>query len=148
MVSLRKPPERKFNTKRSILSLDEYLEQKTFLQNNCKNLGYDGKAEHKKNPGDFNLTPPACGRMDKTLCDISGVFTHRRAIKLLREGYGKGLIDRRVDRGWPRHIWTVVDESLVLEAKPSLAGSGIYHGYPLPESDPLREKILLLWKTR
>jgi len=36
---------------------------------------YDGNPEHKRNPGDFGLTPPSSPRPDKTLCD--GVASYR-----------------------------------------------------------------------
>lgn len=114
----------------------------------CMQLQYDGKAEHKLNPGDFNLRPPACGRTEKSLCDLVKIFTHREALKLLRKGFSKGLIDTRENQGWPRHIWAVTDDDIVLEAKPSIAGTGIYHGYPLPPSDPIFQEIITKWKER
>ncbi|MEZ5583130.1 MAG: hypothetical protein R3F37_10525 [Candidatus Competibacteraceae bacterium] len=35
---------------------------------------YGGNPEHKRNPGDFGLTPPASPRPDKTLCDGAHIF--------------------------------------------------------------------------
>lgn len=148
MSELRKPQERKFNPKRRVLSEDDYIPQKKTLEEKSKSLGYEGKGEHKLNPGDFNLFPPASGRIDKTLCDLSKIFTHKEALILLREGYRKRIFDPREHKGWPRHIWAVVSGDIVLEAKPSMAGSGIYHGYPLPPSDPLCEVVLKIWKER
>jgi hypothetical protein len=45
-----------------------------------------GNPEHKRNPGDFGLTPPADARMGKTLCDSVGIFSRNAALDLLREG--------------------------------------------------------------
>jgi hypothetical protein len=30
---------------------------------------YGGSPHHKRNPGNFGLTPPAAPRLDKTMCD-------------------------------------------------------------------------------
>lgn len=148
MSKLRKPEPRKFNPKRTILTTPQYIQTKDELIKKSKDLTYDGKAEHKLNPGDFNLTPPACGRTDKSLCDLAKIFTHKEALKLLREGFSKGMIDTREHMGWPRHVWAVIDDDLVLEAKPSIPGAGCYHGYPLPPSDPLFDEVLAKWKAR
>lgn len=147
MAEFRKPNPRKFNPKREILSNEEYIQRKDELKEKSKLLHYDGKPEHKRNPGDFNLRPPACGRLDKSLCDLVKIFSHKEALKLLREGYTKGLIDIRENKGWPRHIWAVID-NIVLEGKPSNPGSAIYHGYPLPGTDPFTKEVLKKWKLR
>lgn len=148
MTEPRKPEPRKFNPKRTILSTPEYIRLKGELKEKSKKLQYDGKPEHKLNPGDFNLKPPACGRIDKSLCDLVKIFTYREALRLLREGFSKGLIDTRSYKDWPRHIWAVMDDEMVLEAKPSMPGTGIYHGYPLPQSDPLFDEVIAKWKIR
>lgn len=148
MPQLRKPEERKFNPKRTILSTPEYTRLKEKLKEKSAQLQYDGKPEHKLTPGDFNLRPPACGRSDKSLCDLVKIFTHKEALKLLREGFSKGLIDTRENKGWPRHIWAVTDGDIVLEGKPSMPGTGIYHGYPLFQSDPIFQEVIAQWKTR
>lgn len=148
MSKLRKPDSRKFNPKRTVLSTDKYTELKETLKRKSQWLKYEGKAEHKRNPGDFNLTPPACGRSDKSLCDWSRIFSYKDALRLLREGYAKGLVDIRENNGWPRHIWAVADGDIVLEGKPSVSGEATYHGYPLPQSDPICQEILEKWKVR
>ncbi len=148
MLKLSKPEPRKYNSKRNILSTPNYLLLKDNLEKRSLTLRYDGKPEHKLNPGDFGLTPPACGRLDKSLCDLVKIFTHKEALKLLRKGFSKGMVDTREHRGWPRHIWVVMDDNTVLEAKPSMPGEGIYHGYPLPKDDPLVDEVLAKWKIR
>ena len=47
---------------------------------------YGGNPEHKRNPGDFGLTPPSQPRADKTLCDEVAVFKRTTALRLLRKG--------------------------------------------------------------
>ncbi|MCX7672666.1 MAG: hypothetical protein N2Z63_03555, partial [Thiobacillaceae bacterium] len=47
---------------------------------------YGGNPEHKRDPGDFGLTPPAAPRPAKSLCDVAQVFTRREAQRLLKEG--------------------------------------------------------------
>jgi len=53
-------------------------------------VSYGGNPEHKRNPGDFGLSPPAAPRPDKTLCDRAGVFDKREAEELLRQGIRQG----------------------------------------------------------
>src|SRR5581483_8636497 len=56
---------------------------------------YSGNPEHKRNPGDFGLTPPAAARMGKTLCDKAGIFSRSTALELLRDGFRRGLVSRQ-----------------------------------------------------
>ena len=60
---------------------------------------YGGNPEHKSNPGDFQLKPPAQPRADKTLCDRVGIFKSSEALRLLQEGARKGLISEREQGG-------------------------------------------------
>ncbi len=109
-------------------------------------VSYSGNPEHKRNPGDFNLSPPSSPRKGKTLCDAAGLFTRAEALRLLREGLGTGLIsDREID-GWPKNIWAVRSDGRVFEAQYERAG--VYHGYPLPAQDPLLQEILETWQRR
>ena len=39
----------------------------------------------------------------------------------------------------------VTKEGIPLEAMLENAGDGTYHGFPMPESDPFRDKVLELW---
>jgi hypothetical protein len=50
-----------------------------------RSVTYGGNPEHKRNPGDFGLTPPAQGRKDKTLCDTVEVFERQNALEHLRQ---------------------------------------------------------------
>ncbi len=45
--------------------------------------------------------------------------------------------------GWPQNVWAVTGKGEPLEAQ--LEGDGVYHGYPMPEADPFRDKILERW---
>jgi len=101
---------------------------------------YGGNPEHKRNPGDFGLTPPAGARMGKALCDKVGIFTKNAALELLQEGFRRGLVSRQQRDGWPQNVWIVTSTGEPLEAQ--LEGNGIYHGYPMPESDPFRDIVL------
>jgi len=59
---------------------------------------------------------------------------------LLRKGIRKGLVSRQKRDGWPQNVWSVTSEGEPLEAQ--LEGSGVYHGYPMPENDPFRDDVL------
>jgi hypothetical protein len=47
--------------------------------------------------------------------------------------------------GWPQNVWAVTERGEPLEAQ--LEGQGVYHGYPMAEADPFREKILDRWES-
>lgn len=108
-------------------------------------VGYGGNPEHKKNPGDFGLTPPSDPRLGKSLCDDAGVFTRTAALKLLKRGLKKGLVSDRFDGEWPKNIWSVTESGRPMEAQLENQALGTYHGYPMPENDPLASDVLRRW---
>ncbi|OQA09809.1 MAG: hypothetical protein BWY66_00402 [bacterium ADurb.Bin374] len=110
-------------------------------------VSYGGNPEHKKNPGDFGLTPPSSPRPDKTLCDGVGIVSRRQALRLLREGIRRGLISNQMRGRFPQNIWAVTSDGAPLEAQLENPDMGIYHGYPLPEHDPFRERVLERWSS-
>jgi hypothetical protein len=70
----------RYNFKRRIGRLDD-PEARARLADAVQ---YGGNPEHKRNPGDFGLTPPASPRPDKTLCDTVELFERSEALRLLR----------------------------------------------------------------
>lgn len=150
---MKKPPRRTGNPKRSFVSRTDWQNKKDVYATLAKEVCYDGKPEHKDNPGDFGLTPPRDPRQDKTLCDVAGIFLKAVASELLRKGIQLGLVDTRVNKkNFPRHVWAVhtdeKGEKHVLEGKPSYSDKGFYHGYPLLEGDALRQTVLNEWERR
>jgi hypothetical protein len=108
-------------------------------------VGYGGNPEHKKNPGDFGLTPPSDPRLGKSLCDDAGVFTRAVALDLLRQGLKKGLVSDRFEGEWPKNIWSVTTHRRPMEAQLENTVLGTYHGYPMPDNDPLASDVLRRW---
>lgn len=108
---------------------------------------YGGNPEHKRNPGDFGLTPPSAPRPDKTLCDAVGVFERKVAKQLLREGIERGLISEQHRGEFPQNVWAVTTQGHPVEARLENATLGTYHGYPMPPTDPFCENILNRWST-
>ena len=116
-----------------------------------KMVRYGGNPEHKRNPGDFNLTPPAAPRAAKSLCDSAGIFTLKEASRLLIEGVKHGLVSAQVNsKGFPQNIWSVLvcDNGRIIPLESQLENpyKGTYHGYPLPETDPMYKKVLKKWE--
>lgn len=109
---------------------------------------YGGNPEHKRNPGDFGLTPPSFPRPDKTLCDLAGVLRRTDAEALLRKGIKLGLVSQQTRDGYPQNVWAVSNGLVPLEAQLENPGNGTYHGYPMPEDDAFREKVLEMWRER
>ena len=133
----------KFNRKRrfaSSLPVPEALERL------AAEVRYGGNPDHKRNPGDFGLTPPSLPRADKSLCDSVKIFESAEALKLLKQGILQGMISEWDGmNGFPKNIWSVTDDGIPLEAQLENAGNGTYHGYPLEVNDDFRESVLAKW---
>ncbi|MEW6072580.1 MAG: hypothetical protein AB1726_08315 [Planctomycetota bacterium] len=110
---------------------------------------YAGNPAHNRNPGDFGLNPPAGPRPDKTLCDGASIFERAAAQRLLEAGIERGMVSSHYGAGnkLPQNVWAVTDDGVPLEAQLENPETGTYHGYPLPDTDPLREQVLAWWTT-
>lgn len=135
-----------FNSKRRLLSPAEVERRVEELDALASQVRYGGNPEHKMNPGDFGLTPPADPRQGKSLCDVANVSTREKALQLLRDGLRKGLVSDRLIGQWPRNVWSVTDGGIAMEAQLENPESGTYHGYPMPDSDPLSESVVERWE--
>ena len=133
---------KKFKQKRRILSP---MPPQDVLDDLAERVRYRGNPSHKRNPGYFDLTPPAQPRADKTLCDLASIFEKAVAQRWLQEGVRQGMISSTSQDDYPKHIWAVTDENVVLEANYNNEGPGNYHGYPLFEPDPFRQIVLNRW---
>ena len=80
-------------------------------------------------------------RREKSLCDKTGISSKESALKHLKAGLKRGLICKRWQHGWPRHIWSKTHDDIVLEAKCG-NNAGVYHGYPLVSNDPIAMQVL------
>lgn len=109
---------------------------------------YGGNPEHKKNPGDFGLSPASQPRQGKTLCDAAEIFTRAEALKLLREGFRRGMVSEQERNGWPQNVWAVAENGTPLEAMLENRDSGTYHAYPMFSHDPLRSEVLKRWNRK
>lgn len=132
-----------FNPKRKLQSADG--QDMARLAGLVDKVRYGGNPEHKKNPGDFGLTPPADPRPGKSLCDGVGVFSRADALKLLQGGLRRGLVSDRCVGVWPKNIWSVTADGCALEAQLENSDTGTYHGYPMPDSDPFSETVKDRW---
>jgi hypothetical protein len=142
-TDLMRPRSGNFNPKRQICKPDEAARRLDAMQSNLGRLRYSGNPEHKRNPGDFGLTPPSGQRPGKTLCDQVRIFTRNEAVRLLQAGFRRGMVSVQERNGWPQNVWAVTDKGEPLEAQ--LEGDGIYHGYPMPEADPFRDEVVARW---
>jgi hypothetical protein len=135
-----------FNPKRKVKKPEEGDFQRCSAL--AEQVRYGGNPEHKKNPGDFGLTPPSSPRQGKSLCDAVGIFSRQAALNHLRSGFCKGLISECFNGEWPRNIWSVTQDGIPVEAQLENPKTGTYHGYPMPASDPLAAEIIRLWNMR
>ncbi len=108
----------------------------------AERVRYGGNPEHKRNPGDFGLTPPSKPRPDKSLCDDVEVFKRDEALSLLRDGIHKGLVSAQKVDELPKMVWAVIQNGgRVLEARLENQATYTYHGYPLAATDPFAEVV-------
>jgi len=64
---------------------------------------------------------------------------------LLRNGVRRGLVSERWSQGFPQNIWSVTADGKPVEAQLENAALGVYHGYPLPNSDSFSQAVLQRW---
>ena len=138
-----------FNPKRQIRECD--AGDVPFLMDLLSKVRYGGNPQHKKNPGDFGLTPPSQPRSLKSLCDSAFVFRRSEALNLLREGVARGMISVQTNEyGFPQNIWAVKSlpdgTEIPLEAQIENPMVGSYHGYPLLPSDTMSGIVLSKWR--
>ncbi len=115
------------------------------LQQLALRVSYGGNPEHKRNPGDFGLDPPSMPRQGKSLCDEAKVTSKKQATSLLRKAVQRGLISVQERQGWPQNVWAVSENGTPLEAMLENRASGVYHGYPMQEDDPLADEVIQRW---
>ena len=131
-----------FNSKRRIAVKPSIAECEAL----SKSVRYRGSPHHKRNPGDYGLTPPSNPRSDKTLCDPLGIDKREIAEMLLRAGAARGLISEQKRGKYPQNIWSVTEDGQPLEAQLDDKNQGTYHGYPMPQADIFRETVLKRWR--
>lgn len=137
-----------FNPKRRLREAPKTKEEREALVALAEKASYGGNPEHKRNPSDFNLTPPSQPRQAKTLCDDLGLVTRAMALNALKEGFQRGLVSVQERRGWPQNVWMVFQTGHPVEAMLENPEVGTYNGYPLQRDDPFREQVLQRWKTK
>jgi hypothetical protein len=135
---------RSYNPKRKLVAETPEPAELTAL---AERVHYRGNPEHKRNPGDFGLTPPSAPRADKTLCDLAGIRSKADALLILRSGVLKGMISEGKRGGFPQNIWSVNSDLIPFEAQLDNEVAGTYHGYPMPAADPFRKIILDAWNA-
>ena len=57
-----------------------------------------------------------------------------------------GVVSHDADSGFPRHVWALTKEGVVVEARCDDPQRGRYHGYPLEPHDPMGEMVRRRWK--
>lgn len=145
LISMKRR-DNKFNPKRKMLKIEDCNFKS--LAELALQVKYGGNPEHKKNPGDFGLTPPSGPRPGKSLCDAVQVFTKQEALALLKKGIENGLVSDRFEGQWPKNVWSVMDDETALEAQIESVEQGSYHGYPMQTEDPFCEEVIQQWRIR
>lgn len=142
MTSASRHRRTNFNPKRRIRDTYDGLDTEEM----AGRVRYTGNPAHKKDPSDFGLGQATSRRRDATLCDEIGIFRKEEAQRLLSDGARRGMISRQTRNGFPQNVWAVTEEGQPVEAQLEDQVQGTYHGYPMPENDAFREKILERWR--
>ena len=103
-----------YNPKRKIAPNNTLTQEE--IKSLAENCDYGGNPEHKRDPGDYGLTPPRSPRPGKTLCDVAGKIMKADALLLLRSGIEKGMVSPERKNGWPQNIWAVSNSGDVFVA--------------------------------
>jgi len=138
-------PRRHHNPKKRIAPTPTKA-RKSQLADVAMHVRYVGNPDHKRNPGDYRLTPPSRPRPGKSLCDVAGIFTRAEAQELLKKGIREGLVSEQASEGWPRLVWMIKGDT-VLEARLDNVERGTYHGYPLEPTDPFCDSVRERWSS-
>lgn len=138
---MAKPPRRRHNPKRRIRKNPDPER----LEELAARVSYGGNPAHKRDPGDFGLTPPSAPRTQKSLCDDAGILRNSEALELLHKGIRAGLISEQEQNGYPQNVWSVSDDGMPLEGQLQNQEKGGYHGYPMRSGDPLADEVLRRW---
>lgn len=140
-------PRKTLHPKKRIRSAERNPAERHRLESLSSTAQYLGNPDHKRNPGDFGLTPPSRPRMNKSLCDTANIVSRPKAQELLKKGIQKGCISVQEAGGWPRLVWAVAD-GMVLEARLDNEAQGTYHGYPLDRDDPFVSAVIEFWNSQ
>jgi len=90
--------------------------------------------------------PPPTWCPNKAKCPLG--FRSADALGLLKEGLRRSMFPPE-SGAVPSPVWAVDDcTKMVYEAKITNAATAEYHGYPLPDSDPLKPQIIRQWQQR
>lgn len=138
---------RKINTKRRIREAPKSAAEVSRLALLASKASYTGNPAHKRNPGNFGLSPPSEPREAKTLCDGTGVTKRADAEALLRSGLERGLVSVQERNGWPQNVWAAHQGRIPMEAMLENRETGTYHAYPMLSDDPLYHEVLKRWNT-
>ena len=141
------PRRRSFNPKRKIA--DFGVRDERDRQQMSEQCSYGGNPQHKTDPRDYQLDPPVNPRPGKTLCDGLTPIARVDATRLLRQGFVKGMVSEQlVQNRWPQNVWAIAEDGEVYEAQLENPLQGVYHGYPMPENDPLKKTVIEEWSRR
>lgn len=136
------PRRMKSNPKRRLSNGPDHVR----LEAVREQVRYRGSPLHKRSPGDYGLTPPSDPRPNKTLCDGVSVFQREVAQELLEQGIGRGLVSADRENDFPRYVWAITQDGVVVEARCDDFERGQYHGYPLDAADPMSELVRRRWQ--
>ena len=140
-------PREGSDPRRRIVPLDRLTpDERTQL---AARITYVGSGYHKRFPaaGGYEFGPAAGPRPSKSVCDGVRVVSRVEAEQLLRNGVRMGMFSEPLD-GLPMYVWSVDQQDEVYEAKTHPNNRVQYHGYRLEEHDPMRARVLSIWRER
>ena len=106
---------------------------------------YAPYAKRKLAPRAFGLEPTAGIPEDTSFCDGHAGWQPAdgaRLPDLMSRGVRAGLVSDQWRLGDPALLWSVDDDGWIFEARLTVAGQALYHGYPMLPRDAMAPKVI------
>jgi hypothetical protein len=145
----RRKPDRRLVVARSSNNdkrrLREPAPMDAWLRDLADRATFEGYSKHKLQPRAFGLELFSGDREDATYCDGHARFAPAdmaRVPTLLRRGIFAGLVGHNFAQGDPTLVWTIDDNGWIYEARVTIPGRALYHGYPVLQSEAIARPVI------
>jgi len=106
---------------------------------------YQGIAKHKIAPLRFGIPLFQGRRSESTYCDLYAGFEPSDMAKVprwMKNGIRTGLVHARLINADPAMLWAIGDEGWIYEARLTIPGQAVYHGYPMLPHHAFAQQVL------
>lgn len=108
----------------------------TNLGDVARAVNYTGSVYHKDIPSFAGKVPRP--RPDANICPRALAWQQERITQWLRDAILNGWFSEVWSKGLPTRVW-IRRDGVIYEARPTNAGNGEYHGYPLDADQDVKD---------